>query len=62
MGFLLMISGMAIVLAALVLFAGAPQRLAFVMTGIMIEAVGLLVLAAGYKSLQTTARQKRVTR
>jgi Na+-transporting NADH:ubiquinone oxidoreductase subunit NqrE len=52
MGFILMISGMGIVLAALVLLAGLTQRLAFVLTGIAIEFLGLGLLALGYKSLQ----------
>jgi hypothetical protein len=52
MGLVLMISGMAIVLAALVLLAGPAQRFAFVLAGVAIEFLGLGLLAHGYKSLQ----------
>ena len=62
MGFILMISGMAIVLAALMVLAGLGQRLAFVLTGLAIEALGLGLIGHGYKSLQATAKRGRVTR
>jgi uncharacterized membrane protein HdeD (DUF308 family) len=62
MGFLLMISGLVIVLAALALLAGPGQRIAFIVAGIAIELLGLALIAHGYKSLQATARQRRVTR
>jgi len=54
MGFALLISGWAIVLAALMLFAGLTQRLAFVATGLAVELLGLVLIAHGYKSLQKT--------
>ena len=57
MGFALLISGMAIVLVALVLLTSLAQRVGFVLTGVAVEALGLIVLALGYKSLQTIARR-----
>ena len=57
MGFVLLISGWAIVLAALVLFAGIGQRLAFVLAGLAVELLGLGLLAGGYKSLQSAPRK-----
>jgi hypothetical protein len=55
MGLVLMISGMAIVLVALVLLTGAGQRFAFVAAGFAVELLGLGVLAYAYKSMQTGA-------
>jgi len=52
MGFVLMISGMAIVLAALVLLTGVGQRFGFVLAGFAVEVLGLGVLAYAYRSLQ----------
>jgi hypothetical protein len=57
MGFVLLISGWAIVLAALVLFAGIGQRLAFVLAGLAVELLGLGLFAGGYKSLQSGFRK-----
>jgi len=56
MGFILMISGMAIVLAALALFAGLGERLGFALTGVAVELLGLGVLAYAYKSLQAVRK------
>ncbi len=56
MGLVLMISGMAIVLVALVLLTGAGQRFAFVLAGFAVELLGLGVLAYAYKSLQVPTR------
>ena len=50
MGFVLLISGLAIALAAMILFAALNQRLAFVLAGIAVELLGLVVLAYGCKS------------
>ncbi len=55
MGLVLMISGMAIVLAALVLLSGVGQRFAFALAGFAVELLGLGVLAYAYKSLQSGA-------
>jgi hypothetical protein len=52
MGFILLISGLAIVLAALALLPGPAQRITFVLTGLGIELLGLGLLAHGYQSLQ----------
>jgi len=66
MGFALLISGWAIVLAALMLFAGpeqsAAQRVGFVAAGLAIEALGLGLAAHGYKSLQRLRRKSGAAR
>jgi hypothetical protein len=54
MGFVLMISGMAIVLAALMLFPGLGQRLAFVSAGLAVEVLGMVLAALGYKAARKT--------
>jgi len=59
MGFVLLTSGLAIVLAAMILFAALNQRLAFVLAGIAVELLGLIVLAHGYKSLLKFHGDKR---
>jgi hypothetical protein len=51
-GCLLLLSGFALVLAALVLLTALPQRLAFVAAGLLVEALGLALLTFGYKSPQ----------
>jgi hypothetical protein len=53
MAFVLMISGMAIVFAALLLFPSLGLRYAFVVAGLAIEVLGLGLFADGYKSEQT---------
>jgi len=50
-----MVSGWLIVMAALLLLAGATQRLAFVLSGILIELLGIGLLAWHYRSLQRGA-------
>ena len=62
MGFVLMISGMAIVLAALMLFTGVGQRLAFVSTGLAVEVLGLVLAALGYKAQQTLNKNRGAAR
>jgi Na+-transporting methylmalonyl-CoA/oxaloacetate decarboxylase gamma subunit len=52
-----MISGMAIVFAALALLSGAGQRFAFALAGFAVELLGLGVLAYAYRSLQAAARR-----
>ena len=42
-GFLLLLAGWAIVLAAVVLLASIPQRAGFVLAGIGVEALGLVL-------------------
>lgn len=56
MGFVLLISGWALVLAALILLTGIGQRFAFVLAGLAVEGLGLYLLATGYKSLQAVKR------
>jgi len=51
-GCVLLLSGFAIVLAALVLLTALSQRFAFVAAGFAIELLGLALLTHGYKSLQ----------
>ena len=53
MAFVLMISGMTIVLAALLLFPSIGQRFAFILTGLAIEVLGLALFAHAYKSMHT---------
>ncbi len=59
MGFVLLISGFAIVLAALVLFASLTQRFAFILAGLAVELLGLGLFAYVYKSLQIPAKEGR---
>ena len=42
-GFLMMLAGWFLVLAAIVLFASPPLRSAFVLTGMAVEALGLIL-------------------
>jgi hypothetical protein len=51
-GCVLLLSGFAIVLAALVLLTALMQRFAFVGAGFAIELLGLGLLTYGYQSLQ----------
>jgi hypothetical protein len=62
MGFVLLISGWAIVLAALVLFAGIGLRLAFILAGLAVELLGFGLLASSYKSLQSVPRKSGALR
>ena len=56
MGFVLLVSGWALVLAALVLLAGLSQRFAFVLAGIAVEGLGIFMLANEYKALHTVKK------
>ena len=51
-GCLLMVSGWLIAIAALLLLVGPGQRLAFVMAGLLVESIGLVLVAQGYRTLQ----------
>ena len=51
-GYLLMISGWLLALAALFLLAGLGQRLTFVVAGLLVEVLGLALIALRYRSLQ----------
>jgi hypothetical protein len=54
-GCLLLLSGFALVLAALVMLPGFAERLAFAVAGFAVELLGLALLTLGYKSVQTGA-------
>ncbi|MGA7796743.1 MAG: hypothetical protein WCA19_27250 [Candidatus Acidiferrales bacterium] len=43
LGFLLLLAGWFLVLAAIVLFAAPPLRAAFVLAGVAVEALGLIL-------------------
>ena len=62
MGFVLLISGWALVVAALVLLQSAGQRLAFILIAIAVELLGLFLLASGYKSLQSAPKKSGAAR
>jgi ABC-type transport system involved in cytochrome bd biosynthesis fused ATPase/permease subunit len=51
-GYLLMVSGWLLALAALFLLAGLGQRLAFVIAALLVELLGLSLIAIRYRSLQ----------
>jgi hypothetical protein len=51
-GYLLMISGCLLALAALFLLAGLGQRLAFVIAGLLVELLGLALIATRYRAMQ----------
>jgi hypothetical protein len=50
-----MVSGWLIVMAALLLLTGTLQRLSFVAAGLLIELLGVALLAWHYRSLQRGA-------
>jgi hypothetical protein len=51
-GYLLMVSGWLLAIAALFLLAGLGQRLAFVIAALLVELLGLALIAIRYRSLQ----------
>jgi hypothetical protein len=51
-GYLLMVSGWLLVFASLFLLAGLGQRLTFVVAGLLVELLGLGLIAVRYRSLQ----------
>ena len=51
-GCLLMVSGWLIAIASLLLLVGSGQRLAFVMAGLLVESIGLVLVAQSYRALQ----------
>ncbi len=51
-GYLLMVSGWMLALAALLLLAGLGQRFVFVLAGLLVELLGLGLVAYRYRSLQ----------
>jgi ABC-type transport system involved in cytochrome bd biosynthesis fused ATPase/permease subunit len=51
-GCLLMVSGWLLVFASLFLLAGLGQRLVFVIAGVLVELLGLALVAMRYRALQ----------
>jgi hypothetical protein len=51
-GYLLMLSGWLLVFAALFLLEGLGQRFGFVVAGLLVELLGLALIAVRYRSLQ----------
>lgn len=51
-GYLLMVSGWLLALASLLLLAGLGQRFTFVLAGLLVELLGLGLVAYRYRSLQ----------
>ncbi len=51
-GYLLMLSGWLLVFAALLLLAGLGQRFTFVVAGLLVECLGLALVAMRYRALQ----------
>jgi hypothetical protein len=51
-GYLLLVSGWLLVFASLFLLAGLGQRLTFVVAGLLVELLGLTLIALRYRSLQ----------
>jgi uncharacterized membrane protein YphA (DoxX/SURF4 family) len=51
-GYLLMVSGWLLVLASLFLLAGFGERFTFVVAGLLVELLGLTLIALRYRSLQ----------
>ena len=62
MGFVLLISGWALVLAALVLLTGLGQRFAFIISGIAVETLGLHLMGSAYKALQSLPKKSGAQR
>jgi ABC-type transport system involved in cytochrome bd biosynthesis fused ATPase/permease subunit len=55
-GCLLMLSGWLLLMAALLLLAGTGQRLAFAIAALLVELLGLGLLAQRYRLLQKGGR------
>ena len=51
-GYLLLVSGWLLVLASLFLLAGLGQRFTFVIAGLLVELLGLTLIALRYRSFQ----------
>lgn len=50
-GFLLLVAGWAIVVAALLLLPSAPSRVAFVLAGIAVQVLGLVLVVRSHRVL-----------
>ena len=55
-GLLVMPAGFFLTIAALVLFSGATQQIAFVLCGLAVEAMGLVVAVRGHMQVRTENR------
>lgn len=51
-GYLLMVSGWLLLFASLFLLAGLGQRVVFVLAGLLVEFLGLALIALRYRSQQ----------
>ena len=51
-GYLLMVSGWSLVMASLFLLAGLGERFTFIVAGLLVEILGLILVALRYRSLQ----------
>jgi hypothetical protein len=51
-GYLLIVSGWLLVIASLFLLPGLGQRSTFVIAGLLVEFLGLVLIALRYRSLQ----------
>ena len=51
-GYLLVVSGWLLVAASLFLLTGLGQRVTFVLAGLLVELLGLALIAVRYRSLQ----------
>ena len=51
-GYLLMVSGWLLVLASLFLLAGLGERFTFIVAGLLVELLGLILIALRYRSLE----------
>ena len=51
-GYLLMVSGWLLVFASIFLLAGLGQRFTFVLAGLLVELLGLALIALRYRALQ----------
>ena len=51
-GYLLLVSGWLLVVASLFLLASLGQRFTFVIAGLLVEILGLTLIALRYRSLQ----------
>jgi len=55
-GLLVMPAGFFLTIAAVVLFSGATQRMAFVLCGLAVEVLGLVVAVRGHIQLRSENR------
>jgi len=58
-GFLLMVSGWLIAMTALMLLTRLPERFGFVLAGMAVQALGIVLLARRYRSMQLEEKSRR---